>query len=436
MLAWAWAASNCRCAAERGAAWLRAVGSASRDGWAGLAARRRLLAGGAEWHLHNCQLQPLDHHRLPASLLQVETGGGGGGGDEDASSRASSPSKSPMLHGSSPFLDQGDQPLARQPPGARARASQQGLGSGDLAAMAAAEQRLRPPSPLGRRPGLPNWQDLPGAEGLAAAGPSAPGSGRSGTPPARLYGGGGGGSLFGAAAAAAGPPSSGGLFGAAAAAGGMAGGGSLFGAAGGGAAPSDPLTYQMQAALDKDGVPNLGEVQEEVPGAPAMQSPHAPPMGRAPKPQWHIPAVHTQPGSGGRQGGRGSGGPAASAGGGGKRGAGDKPKPGAAFKLGKRQAYLKYLAYEVGGWGGLGAQGSPCCRGCKGALYVHSGQLWLVETRSRAQPHRRWRGHPHRRAAGSCAWRSCWAAATPRPPPSWPAAAARSSRRWAWSRCF
>lgn len=272
----------------------------------------------------------------PPSCQQVE----GVIEEEDASSRASSPSKSPMMQGSSPFLDQEDQPLARQPLGARAaaRLSQQGLAG--VSADAAAEQRLRPPSPLGRRPGLPNWGELGAQEGMAGAA-AAPGSGRSGTPPGHMFGGAaGGGSLFGAA-------------------GGAASGGGMFGAAGG-AAPSDPMTYQMQAALDKDGVPNLGEVQEEAPGAPAMQSPHAPPPGQHTKPHWHIPAVHTTPGSGGRTR-RGSGGPTASAGGGGKRGLADKPKPGAAFKLGKRQAYLKYLAYEVRVGGGAPGVGEGGC---------------------------------------------------------------------------
>ena len=425
------------------------------SGWAEPVARSTVACCGGSNSTSVIGTQPSTlHHQQPSSTrcLQVDTTGGSGGGDEDASSRASSPAKSPLLQGASPFLDQEDQPLARQPPGARARASQQGLAPADAAAMAVAEQRLRPPSPLGRRPGLPNWQELAAAEGLAAAGPgSAPGSGRSGTPPARLFGGGAAapGGLFGAAPAG-GLPSGGGLFGAAAAAGGPPSGGGLFGAAGGGAAPSDPVTYQMQAALDKDGVPNLGEVQEEMPGAPAMQSPHAPPMGHPAKPQWHIPAVHTTPGSGGgHRGGRG-GGPATSAGGG-KRGPGDKPKPGAAFKLGKRQAYLKYLAYEVrgvGAWAGASAarmQGLTWVRGhCRllacgpgsgggDAAKLQCFRECVLPIHHRIR--RRRRAPARHRAAGSCASRSCWAAATPPPPPSWRAAAARSSRRWAWSRC-
>lgn len=258
--------------------------------------------------------------------------------EEDASSRASSPSKSPLLGAqqgqhSSPFLDQDDQPLARQPQGARAaaRLSQQGLGGGGrpaplqmpfdggaAAAAAAAvaagmdpqQTRRRPPSPLGRRPGLPNWQ---GDEGLPAA------------------------------------PRSGGMGG---------GGGGLFG---GGAAPSDPMTYQMQAQLDKDGVPNLGDVQDGgLRSGPSGSAPRMQPAAAAAaaaqqaaqqqQQQWHIPAVHTTPGTASRSR-RMSGLGDMSAGGGGKRGLPDK-KPGAAFKLGKRQAYLKYLAYEVrcSGW--------------------------------------------------------------------------------------
>lgn len=286
------------------------------------------------------------HGAQAACSLQVNTGAGGSGGEDDASSRASSPTKSPLGVGSTPFLDAHDQPLARQPPGARAasRASQQSLGSGrrhsqfDGAAadvVAAEQQRMRPDSPLGRRPGLPNWQELAGQEGLAGGGGGAPPSaglsgGRGGTPPARMFGG---------------APNGGGLFGAAPG-GNPSGGGVPRGLFGNSAAPSDPVTYQMQAALDKDGVPNLGEVQDEQPGAPALQSPMA-----QQQPQWHIPAVHTHggtPGSGGRarRGGGGPGTPGVSQGVG-KRGLLDKPKPGAAFKLGKRQAYTKYLAYEV-----------------------------------------------------------------------------------------
>ncbi len=288
-------------------------------------------------------------------MPQVNTGAGGSGGEDDASSRASSPTKSPLGLGSTPFLDAQDQPLARQPPGARAtgRTSQQGLSSGRgqspfdgaAAGVASAEQqqRMRPASPLGRRPGLPNWQELEEQEGLAAAGGGGPApaaglsSGRGGTPPAGMFGGApGGGGLFGAAPG--GNPS---------------GGAVPRGLFGNSAAPSDPVTYQMQAALDKDGVPNLGEVQDEQPGAPTLQSPMGHP-GAQQQPQWHIPAVHTHgatPGSGGRArraGGGGPGTPGVSQGVG-KRGLLDKPKPGAAFKLGKRQAYTKYLAYEVRG---------------------------------------------------------------------------------------
>lgn len=280
--------------------------------------------------------------RLTHALLHPQVNTGGSGGEDDASSRASSPTKSPLGLGSTPFLDAQDQPLAWQPPGARAtgRASQQGLGSGrgqsPFDGAAAEQQRMRPASPLGRRPGLPNWQELADQEGLAAGGgDGAPAAGlsggRGGTPPAGMFGGApGGGGLFGAAQG--GNPS---------------GGAVPRGLFGNSAAPSDPVTYQMQAALDKDGVPNLGEVQDEQPGAPTLQSP----MGGQ-QPQWHIPAVHTHgatPGSGGRarRGGGGPGTPGVSQGVG-KRGLLDKPKPGAAFKLGKRQAYTKYLAYEVG----------------------------------------------------------------------------------------
>ena len=281
----------------------------------------------------------------------MDTGAGGaGGGEDDASSRASSPTKSPLGLGSSPFLDAQDQPLARQPPGARAgRASQQGLGSGQgqgpFDAAEQQQQRMRPPSPLGRRPGLPNWQELAEQEGLAPGDPAAAAglSGRrGGTPPARMFG-----------SAPGGAPSGGGLFGAAPG-GGASAGGLPRGLFGNSAAPSDPVTYQMQAALDKDGVPNLGEVQDEQPGAPALNSPLAHPglQQQAQQPQWHIPAVHTHgatPGSSSRprRAGGGPGTPGVSQGAG-KRGLLDKPKPGAAFKLGKRAAYTKYLAYEVG----------------------------------------------------------------------------------------
>lgn len=272
---------------------------------------------------------------------------GGGMEEEDASSRASSPAKSPLLGAQqgqqgSPFLDQDDRPLAQQPPGSRAaaRLSQQGIsgggkppqlhvafdGSGGAAAAAAAAAGLdlqqtlrRPASPLGRRPGLPNWQ---ADEAAPVALHSGGLCGRS-TPPARLFSGGGGG-LGG-------------------------GGGGLFG---GGAAPSDPVTYQMQAQLDGDGVPNMGEVQEDgglsgAPGLPRSQSAAAAAAQHAAAAQqpWHIPAVHNggTPGSASRR--RVSGAGEVSAGGT-KRGMPDK-KPGAAFKLGKRSAYLKYLAYEV-----------------------------------------------------------------------------------------
>ena len=215
--------------------------------------------------------------------------------EEDASSRASSPSKSPMLQGASPFL--ADQPLARQPPGARAgaRLSQQGLGGGLGLGGTPASGNAQ------RRPGLPAaWQQQ---EGLAG-------------------GGGGGGGLFGG------------------------GGTGLNLGMGQGAAPSDPMTYQMaEAQLDKDGVPNMGDVQEEEQAGGARMRSQAG-NGGGQQQQWHIPAVHTTPGSASRGGGRRTG--QLSAGGGGKGRLGDK-KPGAAFKLGKRQAYLKYLAYEVGG---------------------------------------------------------------------------------------
>ena len=260
--------------------------------------------------------------------------------EEDASSRASSPSKSPLLAGSSPFLDAEDQPLARQPAGLRAgRLSQQGLGSpgrlgqlqvpADAGAELLQQQFQRAASPLGRRPQLPtSWlpqQPAAAQEGLTPASAAGGlgtglgaglggglGGGRSGTPPARLFGDGGG----------------------------LSGGLGGFGA---GAAPSDPVTYQMQAQLDKDGVPNMGDVRQEEEGLGGAPRMHQPSHQQAP---WHIPAVHTTPGSGSRQRvPRGSGGGGGQLSHGGKRGL-DNKKPGAAFKLGKRQAYLKYLAYE------------------------------------------------------------------------------------------
>ncbi|KAL4857276.1 hypothetical protein ACK3TF_002568 [Chlorella vulgaris] len=234
--------------------------------------------------------------------------------EDDASSRASSPSKSPLVQGSAPFLDAHDQPLARQPPGSRAgRVSQQGLGSAgrlgtlgglfDVGASEAAQQR--PASPLGRRPQQAAWQ----AQAQGGAG------GRSGTPPSRLFGGDGGG-----------------------------GGG--FGA---GAAPSDPMTYQLHAQLDKDGVPNLGDVQrdeeEQQGGGGGRHFNHAPHQQQQQQQQhWNIPAVHTTPGSASCHRMARSSAQMSHGGVGGKRGL-DK-KPGAVVKLGKRQAYLKYLAYE------------------------------------------------------------------------------------------
>lgn len=376
----------------------------------------------------------------------VQPDGGGPGDDDDASSRASSPSKSPLGgRGVSPFLDTQDQPLARQPAGVRAgarvgaRASQQGLAGGPRpglqkpfdagAADAAAQQeqpRLRSPSQLGRRPALPNWQDMQDAEGLAPDGGDAGvlSGGQAGMPAAPLFGGGhagAGGGMFGAApggfgaapggAAAPGSGMFGGGFGGApfgAAAGSSAGGGGLFGA---GAAPSDPVTYQMQAALDKDGVPNMGEVQEEQPGAPHMPSPHA----HSPHSPWHIPAVHTTPGSGRQRRGH-----TVSAGGG-KRGLADKPKPGAAFKLGRRQAYTKYLAYEVGA--------GVACRECLGCAWSVPLTPCPLLSSALARSPRRAADHTAPasccRAAGSCAWTRCWAAPTPPPPPSCKTAAAR-----------
>lgn len=137
------------------------------------------------------------------------------------------------------------------------------------------------------------------------------------------------------------------------------------------------MTYQMQAQLDKDGVPNMGEVQNEQPGAPRLHSPH-PGSG----PQWHIPAVHTggvTPGSSrARRAAAAGPGLSATTQGGGKRGLADKAKPGAAFKLGRRQAYLKYLAYEVGACGGGCAVG-----GCWGMLCSWWG-AWELENLARA----------------------------------------------------
>ena len=298
-------------------------------------------------HLHTVHRRA---HLSQPSLQATE-----GVDDEDASSRASSPAKSPLFGGGqgSPFLDQQDQPLARHPQGARAgaRLSQQGLGGGlgglgsgrptplqvpggfDAAAAAAAgghQQTLqRPPSPLSR-PGLPAWGASATEEGLPPV-PRSPGlGGRAGTPTGRLFGGGAAGGLFGAAA------------------------------------PSDPMTYQMQAQLDGDGVPNMGDVQGLGGGAAPAPRMHmrqqsaaaaaaAAQQQQQQQQQWNIPALHTTPGSASRPrvGTPGAGGTMSA---GGKRGLPDK-KPGAAFKLGKRNAYLKYLAYEVGGWAGVASYG-------------------------------------------------------------------------------
>jgi hypothetical protein len=203
-------------------------------------------------------------------------------------------------------------------------------------------------------------------EGLSTHNAAGPGSFRGGAPAARLFGAGGDG---------------------------LSGGLGGFGV---GAAPSDPVTYQMQAQLDKDGVPNMGDVQQEEDGL-------APPPRQQPRQQqqhWNIPAVHTTPGSANRH--RASG-----VSHGGKR-ALDK-KPGAAFKLGKRQAYLKYLAYEVGDGAEWDCRRRACwLPGCEAALEAchRSGGLAC-------------------RAAGSCASMSCWEAARTRPPLSSPTAAAR-----------
>ncbi|PSC72196.1 plant MNA5-17 [Micractinium conductrix] len=363
----------------------------------GLGRRGRKPAWADSWQQQ--QLQQQQKLQLQQQQQQQQQGLQFGGlaqategvDDEDASSRASSPAKSPLFGGGqgSPFLDQQDQPLARHPQGARAgaRLSQQGLGGGlgglgsgrptplqvpggfDAAAAAAAgghQQTLqRPPSPLSR-PGLPAWGASATEEGLPPV-PRSPGlGGRAGTPTGRLFGGGAAGGLFGAAA------------------------------------PSDPMTYQMQAQLDGDGVPNMGDVQGLGGGAAPAPRMHmrqqsaaaaaaAAQQQQQQQQQWNIPALHTTPGSASRPrvGTPGAGGTMSA---GGKRGLPDK-KPGAAFKLGKRNAYLKYLAYE-GCWqlcldellSGTDATATTFLAGGCGALKKALGVEQLFLTQFAADP--------------------------------------------------
>ena len=289
---------------------------------------------------------------------------------EEASSRASSPAKSPLMASGAAlpaFLAAeagAEPPLGLNLGGARrgaaaaraARASQQsglglGLGSGDDSRQ---QQQQMPgsglrPLDLGGASARPSSPPLSQSQYNRWVGDAAArgggGQGLGGTPPARR------GMLFERGAGAAG-----GAFG-------MTGG--AFGAA----APSDPMTYHMAnaaAALDKDGVPNLGD---EALGGGTGGGPPAPS-------DWRIGAQRTATAGASRysplpsQGGT----PGALA----KRGLADKP--GAAVKLGRRAAWLKFLAYEgclqicleqvLGGGGAEQAAGflREGCRELKAAL--------------------------------------------------------------------
>lgn len=238
------------------------------------------------------------------------------GGDEDGSSRASSPSKSPLLQ-SARFLDQSDQPLLRQPPGRSSfRASHQSgsdvgeHGRGAMQLGAAQPHLQQPSSPPVSQAQYNRWvQDSRAADRAAAVGAPA---GRA--PPNRR-------TLFGQAAdfqqqqqqQSETSRSDGGQR------------QSPYGAA-----ASDPMTYAPPAF--GDGAPNLGDVTQPDGGQ-----------------QWQIPAMRGGGGGGtasGLQHDRSSPGPSTISG---RRGggAGADKKPGAVVKLGRRQAWLKFLAYEV-----------------------------------------------------------------------------------------
>eukprot|EP00887_Chlorella_sp_A99_P007719 scaffold20.g7719.t1 len=253
--------------------------------------------------------------------------------EENASSRASSPSKSPLMQAPA-FLDQADAPLSRQP--ALAGTVGSGRHRSRAAAAAAAQHQQQQQQQQQQQPFQLRQQIRP----LELPGGSQP---RPTSPPLsqsqynRLFAAGGsaagegaGPSAAAAGGAASGTPGGGRrmLFER-----GPGGGGGGFGAA----APSDPMTYF--STLDKDGVPNMGDV----------------PVEEAPLQDWRIGAQRT----GGAPPARYSPMPSqgTTPGGGGKRGLADKP--GAAVKMGRRQAWLKFLAYEARrGWHGDAGRGA------------------------------------------------------------------------------
>ena len=232
---------------------------------------------------------------------------------EDASSGASSPSKSPLLPRAARFqAPDGDAPRLRSPParpfgklnaaggGMRINTAQHG-GAG-LSGISGGGGLRQPSSPPMSKAQYNQWV------GSQDGGGQQPASGGG-------FGGGGG--------AAAGHRR-------------------LFDMA----APSDPMTnFQQPSGLD-DGVPNMGDVTQEADAPPPFQ-----------QQQWAIPAMraHGSPGLQLGHGGQPSRYSPAPSQSGRRAAAGDKP--GAAIKLGRRQAWLKFLAYEVRqrgpGWGRL-----------------------------------------------------------------------------------
>ena len=347
--------------------------------------------------------------------------------EEEASSRASSPSKSPL--GQAPeYLEQEDAPLARLQAGPSARRLASGarglripLQQAGLDAQQQPPFQQRPQQqfpqqlhqqhqhpqvrpldlkplelPMGGssiprqpRPSSPSvtqsqydqWVAQGMGDGGAAAGEGARG-------PARAAPGGRRAALFEQAQGR--PPAP------------------AAAAFGGAAVASDPMTYNMQAALDKDGVPNIGDVELDEP----------------PVNDWRIGAQRTTTRGGGSRYS-----PMPSQGvtpGGTKR---IPEKPGAAVKMGRRQAWLKFLAYEVGEGQGRGLACEArlalmSCHGlpasCTAVCVLFTVQLVFAQLC---------------RDASSCAWRRCWAMAIPARLHSCRRGAGSSRMLWAWNSC-
>ncbi len=245
--------------------------------------------------------------------------------EAEGSSRASSPSKSPLLQSAARYLDQSDQPLLRQPPGRAVRLSHQsGSDAGEHPLRPAMQlgtqpQQHQPSSPPMSQAQYNSWYQQ-GADSRAAdrAAAAAPGVRADRGPPNRR-------TLFGQQATEQQyqqqQQESESIY---------SDGGTrqqqqaqyMFGAA---AAASDPRTYQP--IFERDAVPNMGDVTHDN-GGPGWQIPAMRPTNTPPSAQQtrHSPAPSI------------SGGPGRRA---------DKKTPGAVVKLGRRQAWLKYLAYEV-----------------------------------------------------------------------------------------